>query len=244
MTPEDSGKATSSSTYGEHENFTSKEGGITGTAARTEAATKLEKTSSGFHEITMHPVVRTLTNGLQLIVQPETISDSVSVYGRVRNYPGVRDSTEGAGTAWTRCLTSFSSFGSESLDRLAFQKALDDIGANESAGTSFEVSVLTKYFDRGTQLLADDLLHPALPEKAFKTVRKQVMDSVAGLLENPEHLFHRELSGALFPKGDPSLREATTSSVSALTLGNVRDYYLYVFPSDLTAVVVIGNIEA
>ena len=238
MTAEDSGKATSSSTYGGHENFTSKEAA---TVALPEwAATKLEKLPA-VPESTMHPVVTTLTNGLQLIVQPETISDTVSVYGRVRNYPGL-ETPEGQDGV-DQVLNELFSFGSESLDRVAFQKALDDIGANESAGTGFEVDVLTKYFDRGTQLLADNLLHPALPEKAFKTVRKQVMDSVAGLMENPEHLFHRELSAALYPKGDPALREATTGSVSALTLGNVRDYYQHVFRPDLRTMVGIGIVK-
>ena len=159
----------------------------------------------------MHPVVTTLTNGLQLIVQPETISDTVNVYGRVRNLSGVGDAggTRGRGPG-ARAI--FSRSAAESLDRVAFQKALDDIGANESAGTSFEVDVLTKYFDRGMQLLADNLLHPALPEKAFKTVRKQVTDSVAGLLDSPDHLSQRALLAALFPKGDPVLRQATTSA--------------------------------
>jgi zinc protease len=189
---------------------------------------------------TVHPVVTTFTNGLQLIVQPETISDTVNVYGRVRNYAGLEtpEGQEGVDQA----LEGLFSFGTESLDRVAFQKALDDIGANESAGTSFEVDVLTKYLDRGTQLLADNLLHPALPEEAFKTVRKQVADSVAGSLESPDYLSQRALLAALFPKGDPVLRQATTNSVSALTLDNVRAYHQHVFRPDLTTIVVIGNV--
>jgi zinc protease len=185
-------------------------------------------------------MVTTFTNGLQLIVQPETISDTVNVYGRVRNYAGLEtpEGQEGVDQA----LEGLFSFGTESLDRVAFQKALDDIGANESAGTSFEVDVLTKYLDRGTQLLADNLLHPALPEEAFKTVRKQVADSVAGSLESPDYLSQRALLAALFPKGDPVLRQATTNSVSALTLDNVRAYHQHVFRPDLTTIVVIGNV--
>ena len=34
---------------------------------------------------TVDPKVTVLPNGLRLIVQPETISDTVSVYGRVKN---------------------------------------------------------------------------------------------------------------------------------------------------------------
>ncbi len=226
MTPEDSGKATSSSSYGGHESFTPKDAA---TVPLPEwGAAKLAKLPP-VPESTVHPVVTILTNGLQLIVQPETISDTVNVYGRVRNYAGLEmpEGQEGV----DQVLGELFSFGTESLDRVAFQKALDDIGANESAGTSFEVDVLTKYLDRGVQLLADNLLHPALPEKAFKTVRKQVSDGVAGALESPDYLSQRALLGALFPKGDPVLRQATTNSVDALTLDNVRAYHKYVFRS-------------
>jgi zinc protease len=237
MTPEDSGKATSSSTYGGHENFTSKDAATV--PLPDWASAKLAKLPA-VPESTVHPVVMTLTNGLQLIVQPETVSDTVNVYGRVRNHAGLETPEGQEGV--DQVLGDLFSFGSESLDRVAFQKALDDIGANESAGTSFEVAVLTKYFDRGVQLLADNLLHPALPEKAFKTVRKQVTDSVAGLLESPDYLSQRALLAALFPKGDPVLRQATTNSVSALMLENVRAYHQHVFRPDLTTIVVVGNV--
>jgi zinc protease len=46
----------------------------------------------------------------------------------------------------------------------------------------------------------------------------------------------------LLPKDDPALRQATTSTVSALTLDNVRGYYQHVFRPDLTTVVVVGSV--
>src|SRR5262249_40413679 len=36
---------------------------------------------------TLHPTVSRLPNGLTLIVQPEDVSDTVSVYGHIRNRP-------------------------------------------------------------------------------------------------------------------------------------------------------------
>ena len=42
-----------------------------------------------------------------------------------------------------QALDQLFSYGTKSLDRLAFQKALDDIGANESAGADFSLQVLT-----------------------------------------------------------------------------------------------------
>ena len=39
---------------------------------------------------TLNPFVTNLPNGIKLIVQPETVSDTVSVYGRVKNNPKVQ----------------------------------------------------------------------------------------------------------------------------------------------------------
>jgi zinc protease len=38
-------------------------------------------------DLTTHPIVTTLANGLTLVVQPEDVSDTVSVYGYIRNRP-------------------------------------------------------------------------------------------------------------------------------------------------------------
>jgi zinc protease len=46
----------------------------------------------------------------------------------------------------------------------------------------------------------------------------------------------------LFPKGDPTQRQATAATVSSLTLQDVKDYYQKVFRPDLTTIVVIGRV--
>jgi zinc protease len=236
VTPEESGKPVSSASYGGHESFASSE--KRNVALPDWAAAQLAHLP--VPASTLHPVVATLTNGLQLIVQTETMSGTVSLSGRVRNNANLEapEGQDGVG----QVLDQLFEFGSESLDRVAFQKALDDIGATESAGTDFSVNVLTNYFDRGVQLLANNLLHPALPEAGFKTVRQEVSETVAGELESPEYLAHRALAMVLLPKGDPALRQATTSTVSALTLNNVREYFHHVFRPDLTTIVVVGNV--
>jgi zinc protease len=82
-------------------------------------------------------------------------------------------------------LGSLFSYGTQTLDRLAFSKALDDIAANETAGYSFSVTVLKADFSRGVELLADNELRPALPESAFAVVKQQTAQFVAGNLQEP-----------------------------------------------------------
>ena len=189
---------------------------------------------------TLHPVVSVLPNGIKLIVQPEAVSDTVGVFGHIRN----RAETEAAPgkEGVNLLLEAMLNFGSEHLDRLAFQTALDAIGARENAGTDFSVQMLSQDFDRGVELLADHELHPAMPEAAFNAIKPQIARSVAARNESPGYLTQRSLVKALYPANDPSLRQATGETVSALTLKDLHDYYNTVFRPDLTTIVVIGNI--
>src|SRR5439155_6683115 len=182
-----------------------------------------------------------LPNGLRLIVQPETISETVSIYGGVKNRPELEVPKGKEGV--DQILDDLFSYGSMKLDRLDFQKALDEIGAQVSVGTRFSLQVLADHFDRGTELLADNLLHPALPEAAFKAVKQRTRQAVAGRLQSPVYLSQRALLQAIYPENDATLRQATPETVKSLSLEDVRAYYGKVFRPDLTTVVVIGRIK-
>jgi len=189
---------------------------------------------------TVNPTVSVLPNGLRLIVQPETISDTIGVYGRVKNRAELQvpPGKEGA----DQILDDLFAYGSTRLDRIAFQQALDEIGANEQAGVNFSLEVLPEGFARGVELLADNLLHPALPEEAFKAVQQRTVQAVAGQLQSPIYRSRRAFLKAIYPPGDPTLREATPESVGALTLDDIRAYHKSVFRPDLTTIVVIGKV--
>ena len=134
------------------------------------------------------------------------------------------------------------SYGTQTMDRLTFAKALDDIAANESAGYRFSLTVLKEYFSKGVQLLADNELHPALPEQAFEITRGQTAQFVAGNLQSPGYRTSRALNLALVPAGDPILRETTPDTVSKLTLDEVKQFHDATVRPDLTTIVVIGDI--
>ncbi|HVN44625.1 MAG TPA: pitrilysin family protein [Steroidobacteraceae bacterium] len=192
-------------------------------------------------ESTLHPVVSTLPNGVTLIVQSADVSDTVSVFGHIRNRPETEENAgeEGVAQVLERLLT----YGSERLDRVAFQQALDDIGAREHAGTDFAVQMLAEQFERGTELLADNELRPAMPEKALEVIRGQVALGIAARNASPGFLTQRSLRAALYPPGDPSLRMSTPETVRSLTPAAVRAYYTRVFRPDLTSIVVIGKVD-
>jgi zinc protease len=181
-----------------------------------------------------------LPNGIRLIVHTDTTSPTVTVMGTVKHEGDLQTppGQEGVGDV----LDQLYSYGTTSLDRIAYQKALDDIAANESAGYSFSVKVLKEYFSRGVQLLADNELHPALPEQAFMITRQQMARFVAGNLQSPGYHTSRALDLALLPKGDPVLREVTPGTVTKLTIDQVKQYHAATVRPDLTTIVVIGDV--
>ena len=189
---------------------------------------------------TLHPVVSTLPNGLTLIVQPENVSDTVSVFGHIRNRPETEELPGEEGVH--QVLERLFAYGSERLDRIAFQQALDAIGARETAGTDFAAQSLAVHFERSLELLADNELHPALPAAALEVIRGQVAQGVAARNVSPGFLAQRSLRAALFPSGDPSLRMSTPESVRALTETTVRGYYQRVIRPDLATIVIIGKV--
>jgi len=182
----------------------------------------------------------TLPNGLRLIVETEAISPTVYVTGTVKHNSGLQTPSGHDGD--TSLLDGLFSYGTTTLDRLAFQKALDDIAASESAGYHFSLQVLKADFSRGVQLLADNELHPALPAAAFAVEKKQTEQFVAGNLRSPGYRAGRALSLALLPTGDPELRQTTPATVGNATLPELKQYYDATFRPDLTTIVVVGDV--
>ena len=196
--------------------------------------------SPSFSAVLVKPSEFRLANGLRLLVRQTAISKSVSIFGRVRNNPAleVLPGKEGV----DGILDSLFSYGTATLDRLAYRKALDDIAADASAGTSFSLRTLTEHFERGVELLADNLLHPALPESAFQIVQKESASALAGEMKSPSYLAQRALRQALYPKDDPALRRPTPATITGLALGDVKNYYHTVFRPDMATIVVIGDV--
>jgi zinc protease len=188
----------------------------------------------------LNPTDTTLPNGIRLIVQSDRTTPTVTVMGRIRHRADLETPAgqDGVGSV----LGGLFSYGTTTLDRIAFQKALDDIGADESAGTDFSLQVLKKYFDRGLFLLADNELHPALPAPAFQIVQRQTSQSVADMEHSPGYRADRAQVKGLVPPADPLLRHATAQSVNSLNLQDIQRYYAKTFRPDLTTIVVIGDI--
>lgn len=188
----------------------------------------------------LRPVDTTLANGIRLIVLPEKISDTVTLYGQIRHESKLEEAQGKEGVA--SVLDDLFDYGTTTLNRTAFQKALDDVAATETAGSTFSLRVLKPYFSQGLRLLADNELHPALPAEAFQIVQQQNSELAAGELKSPDYRVRRALDHALLPANDPMLRQTTPDTLADVSLNDARDYYAKTFRPDLTTIVIIGDI--
>src|SRR6202022_703172 len=129
-------------------------------------------------EATVKPSLQTLPNGLKLVVVPSTISETALVRGEILSNTGLQEPAGKEGVA--SILDGLFQYGTQTYDRIAFQTELDKIAANVSAGRTFGLDALSKDFDRGVELLADDELHPAFPAPSFAIVKQQTIGSLTG----------------------------------------------------------------
>lgn len=188
---------------------------------------------------TIAPVDMRLSNGMRLIVQPEHVTHTVVVAGKIENNARLE---EPAGQEGVASITdALLPFGTTSYDRIALQTQSDDIAATISPGLDFSLEVLSSHFARGVELLADQELRPAFNAADFAIVRDQTVGELSGEMSSPDHLAEVALNKALYPPGDPMQRFATPTSVGGLTVADVRAWYEKVYRPDMTTVVVIGD---
>lgn len=236
LTPQEGGRPGSAGGFGGAESFGS--GASRGVALPEWASAALE--NPGLPPAPVPPAVSVLPNGLRLIVQPGGVSRTVSVYARIRQSAGLQEPPGKEGVA---ALTGeLLDYGTASRDRLAYRKSVDDIAAQLTLGSSFQVKVLTPQFAAGMRLLAEGMLHPAFPAQDFAVARDRQRANVAGQIQTPDYRFGLEVTRALVPAGDPSLRRASPETVAGLTLEDVRAFHAAAYRPDLTTIVVMGDV--
>jgi zinc protease len=189
---------------------------------------------------TLSPVQSVLPNGLRIIVQPDHSTHTVSVTGEIENDAQVQapPGKEGVGSL----VGDLFSYGTSSLDRLAYQQALDAIAANESGGASFSIQALSANFDRAAQLLADNELHPRFVPQYFAIVKGQEIGGLTGEATSPDHLAAVATAKALYPANDPAQRFDSVATMTGLSLDDVKQYYASAYRPDLTTIVVVGDV--
>ncbi|MGB8264910.1 MAG: pitrilysin family protein [Candidatus Velthaea sp.] len=190
---------------------------------------------------TVKPQLFRLDNGLRLFVQEVHTNPTVFVNGHVRRFERA-DPTgrEGLGAIVSALLE----YGSSKYDFAAQRKLADDLGAQLSFGSSFAAHGFAKDSAALIDALADSLQHPRFPENRFSLVKAQAAAAIARRQLDPNYRSGRAFSEALYPAGDPALRETSAASIAAIGLDDVRAYHGQWYRPDLTTLVVVGDVDA
>jgi zinc protease len=186
------------------------------------------------------PTLTKLPNGITLVVQPETISDSVFVYGAVQTTPAIQEPLGKEGIS--SILEGMFAYGTQALDRNAFQRAQDDIDSSVSGGSSFGVQTTSANFDRAVALAAQNELTPRLDDDTLDVAKRRAIDELQTSLNSSHSVAVRRAAEKLLPAGDPELRQPTVAGMQAMSLNDLKAYDLKVMRPDLTTIVVVGNV--
>jgi zinc protease len=187
-----------------------------------------------------HPMESKLPNGITLVVQPETISDSVFLFGNIKTNPVVQEPVGKEGVS--AVLGAMFEYGTQTQDRLTFARAQDDADSDVSGGTGFGLQTTSHSFDRAVALLAQAQLGPRFDEATFALAQRRAVEELQTALGGSASIATRRAAQLLLPPGDPELREPTVAGLQALTLDDVKAYYEKTFRPDMTTIVIAGNV--
>lgn len=207
---------------------------------RTETSPTLER---GGHSIPLRPEMlsredlpvaipqttrTTLPNGVRLFTLPS--HDVPGLYYTVLLKAGsVLDPGDKVGLA-ELTASALRAGGTESLTPDEFDLRLDEIGSQLSISAErqmvrIEMFALSAKRAEALQLLTDLLLKPAFAERQFEQRKAQRLEEIRRENDQPGDVARREFRRLVYGGDHPLGRVPTTSTVSAITLADVRRFH-------------------
>ena len=187
----------------------------------------------------------TLANGLTVIAETDPHAHTASVGFFVKT--GARDErTEVMGVSHFLEHMMFKGTARRSADDV--NREFDDMGARANAYTgqemtAFFASVLPEQLTKATDLLAD-MMRPALREADFDTEKGVILEEIAMYKDEPFWVLYERLMETHFGAHPLSHRVLGTSeSITALQVGQMRDYFNHRYSADTTTVAFAGNVD-
>jgi len=186
-----------------------------------------------------HPVQFTLPNGIKVFVQRVPINSTVYISGAIKS--SIKFDPAGKeGTA--ALLTTLMSYGSKKYSFATRTALQDGLSATINIGQGFTAYGLAKDFPTLVDIVSDGILHPALPVQYFDIIKSSFLTAISRRDHSPDYRAGRDLNQILVPPGDPTLREATTESVSSITREDLQAYHDAYLRPDLASITVVGDV--
>ncbi len=184
--------------------------------------------------------------GLKVIVRPNTANEVVSARLYIRG--GVMNLEEA--TQGIEPLLFLSALrGSERYPKEVLNGILDRTAASITGSVSWDYSVVSlrtvkNDFAELWEVFADVVMHPALEPQEVELVRENLLSDIAQRVDDADD-FVRDVASALYYEGHPyRLRPGgVTSSVSQITIEQLRAHHERIFQTSNLLLVVVGDVD-
>jgi zinc protease len=148
--------------------------------------------------------------------------------------------------------------GTTSRSASQFAEELDFLGGSFNAGggggrggggggfesaTTISSEFLSKDFDKGLELLADGVLHPAFTESEVKKELARRVDGAKATKDNAQASIGSYFRSAFFGPAHPYGRPSDERSYARITPQNIRDYHKQFYCGKNTLIVVTGEFD-
>ncbi len=189
-------------------------------------------------------IVRSRTDGLDLLVCPSGVKDVVTIKG---SFPAFDPTSPVVGELTADMLER----GTTLHDADTIAKLLDKVGAQiqfgyQSGSVTFAAECLKKDSAQVIGLLAEQLAKPSFPADEFEKVQKQELaDAQQSRVETGAQAaiaFCR----SIFPVGHPQYRLTSDEKIAALqkmTVADVKTFHRRFFGPDYCTMVVVGDVD-
>ena len=187
----------------------------------------------------------TLDNGMTIIAETDegALSSAAGFFVKA----GARDeATQIMGVS--HFLEHMMFKGTNELSAEQINQGFDDLGANNNAYTSreltcFYASVIPEHF-RSTQALLAKMMRPALRQSDFDTEKGVILEEIAMYADNPFWVLYEEAVSRHYQTHGLGHRVlGTNESITALTRDQMAEYFNQRYAADKTVVALAGKVD-
>jgi len=185
------------------------------------------------------PATFTLPNGLKVFVVENHKMPIVTYSIQLDIRPELEGNKVGLHSFVGDMLTR----GTTTMDKEAFDKAVDQLGAsvNASGSAVFGVS-LSKYQDQLLTLMSDALLHPAFKQDELEKVIKQTKSGLIANENDADNMLSNVQGVVTFGKNHPYGEVTTLQTIQNVTLADCKQYYDTYFRPNVAYMAVVGDV--
>ena len=187
-----------------------------------------------------NPVKYTLANGLQIFVVKNTKLPTV-VASLVINLDGVK---EGDKAGMADMAGQLLKRGTSKMSKEVLDEAVEYLGGSLSTSSLSATASSLKYnFPKLFELMSDVILHPTLSQDELEKVRVQTISGIESNKDDADAISNNVMNKLVYGSTHPFGEIATTKSVTAVNLEDVKNYINTYWKPNMAYLVFVGDIE-